>query len=392
MLTKCDKRSPTRKRYVADYVHDFDPSLTHACFSLSQVSAVNAVVARVSPFLRLYSELLSRNLSTFSDWHKSSLKLNHVLSSILKSLATEGFCRPAEDDGKGGGDAETDGKTTEGTGMAEGTGAKNVSNEIEDESQLEGLESDVPQEKKPEEKNEEEGDDDAVEMNGDFEGEMEDRGDGEKDEKEDGDSDEEEDDQAEPEEQVADVDPLDPSSVDEKFWGDDDPAEDKEGKSDEVNQETKQQAGESEMTAKDDQAPAPEPKGEQGEDASKEEKEKEDTEGKKGEEMQGEEQDGEAQGEDEEGGDGKDEEEQEPEGDQAAQEDGQRLDERMPEADNLDLPEDMQLDGEDKEKDQGDELDLDDDMGDLPEGELFCLVSRCRPTKPLTLAFPRRQP
>ncbi|GAA5887759.1 hypothetical protein JCM16303_005070 [Sporobolomyces ruberrimus] len=348
---------------VESFAHEVRQALTNS----KEVSAVNAVVARVSPFLRLYSELLSRNLSTFSDWHKSSLKLNHVLSSILKSLATEGFCRPAEDDGKGGGDAETDGKTTEGTGMAEGTGAKNVSNEIEDESQLEGLESDVPQEKKPEEKNEEEGDDDAVEMNGDFEGEMEDRGDGEKDEKEDGDSDEEEDDQAEPEEQVADVDPLDPSSVDEKFWGDDDPAEDKEGKSDEVNQETKQQAGESEMTAKDDQAPAPEPKGEQGEDASKEEKEKEDTEGKKGEEMQGEEQDGEAQGEDEEGGDGKDEEEQEPEGDQAAQEDGQRLDERMPEADNLDLPEDMQLDGEDKEKDQGDELDLDDDMGDLPE-------------------------
>ncbi|GAA5925946.1 AAA family ATPase midasin [Sporobolomyces koalae] len=357
--------STLRFSEMSEQVESFALNAQRALLAPDQVPSVNALLGRIAPFLRLYSELLSRNLSAYADWHKSSLKLNHVLASILKDLATEGFCRPAEDDGKGGGDAETDGKTTEGTGMAEGTGAKNVSNEIEDESQLEGLESDVPQEKKPEDKNEEEGDDDAVEMQGDFEGEMEDRGDGEKDEKEDGDSDDEDEDEAEPEEQVADVDPLDPSSVDEKFWGDDNPAEDQEGKSDEVNQETKQQPGESEMTAKDDQAPAPQPKGEQGEDASKDEAEKEESEGKKGDEMQGEEQDGDAEA-DEEGGEGQ-EEEQEAEGDQAAQEDGQRLDERMPEADNLDLPEDMQLDGEDKDKDQGDDLDLDDDMGDLPE-------------------------
>ncbi|GAA5961125.1 hypothetical protein JCM3765_001235 [Sporobolomyces pararoseus] len=349
-------------------VETFAREAQQALIDSEQITSVNSILARVSPFLRLYSELLSRNLTTFSEWHKSSLKLNHVLSSILKDLATEGFCRPAEDDGKGGGDAETDGKTTEGTGMAEGTGAKNVSNEIEDESQLEGLESDVPQENKPEEKNEEEGDDDAVEMSADFDGQMEDRGDGEKDENEDGESDDEDEDEADPEEQVADVDPLDPSSVDEKFWGDDDPADDKEGKSDEVNQETKEQAGESEMTAKDDQAPAPQPKGKEGEDAQKEQAEKEEAEGKKGEEMEGEEQDGEApEGEDQEGADGVEEEEQEGEGDQAAQEDGQRLDEKMPEADNLDLPDDMQLDGEDKDKDNGDDLDLDDDMGDLPE-------------------------
>ncbi|GAA5965287.1 hypothetical protein JCM21900_005694 [Sporobolomyces salmonicolor] len=336
----------------------------HALLSQSAAlaSATTTLLARVAPFLRLYSELLSRHLSAFSDWHKSSLKLNHVLASILKELATEGFCRPAEDDGKGGNDAETDGKTTEGTGMAEGTGAKNVSNEIEDESQLEGLESDVPQEKK-DEKNEEEGDDDAVEMNQDFEGEMEDRGDGEKDEKEDGESDEEDDDQPEPEEQVADVDPLDPSSVDEKFWGDDNPSEDKEGKSDEVNQETTKQSGESEMTAKEDQAPAPQPKGEQDAEAAEEEKPKEQEE-QKGTEQQGEEQEGEAQG-DEDGGEGA-EEDQEPEGEQTAQEDGQRLDERMPEADNLDLPDDMNLDDEEK-KEGEEELDLGSEMGDIPE-------------------------
>ncbi|GAA6063185.1 hypothetical protein JCM10212_006851 [Sporobolomyces blumeae] len=358
--------STLRLDEITEQVEGFARQALSILSVLEDVDAPCALLARVSPFLRIYTALLGRNLTAYSDWHKSSLKLNHILASILKDLATEGFCRPPEEDGKGGGDQEMDGKTTEGTGMAEGTGAKNVSNEIEDESQIEGLESDVPQDNKPEEKNEEDGDDDAVEMNGDFEGQMEDRGDGEKDENDDGESEDDDEDKPEPEEQVADVDPLDPSSVDEKFWGDDDPAEDKEGKSDEVNQETKQQPGESEMTAKDEQAPAPQPKKEQGEDAGKDEAEKQEQEGQKGEEMQGEEQDGEPQGE-EEGGDAPEEEEQEAEGDQAAQEDGQRLDERMPEADNLDLPEDMNLDGEDKDKEQGDDFDLDDEMGDLPE-------------------------
>ncbi|GAA6044164.1 hypothetical protein JCM8097_003730 [Rhodosporidiobolus ruineniae] len=333
-------------------------------------STASDLVGRVAPFLRLYSDLLSRHLSSYFDWHKSSLKLNHVLSSILKELATDGFCRPPEGDSKNGaGDDSADGKTTEGTGMAEGTGAKNVSNEIEDESQLEGLQSDVPQEKREDEQ-EEEGDDDAVEMQQDFDGEMEDRGDGVKDENEGESDDEEEDDQPEPEEQVADVDPLDPSSVDEKFWGDDEPPqEDKGGKTDEVNQETKQSAGEAEMSAKEDEQAAPQPKGEEGGD-SKEEEQKagQEEESKDAEKKDGEEQEGEAG--DEEGGEGvEDDQEAAEEGDQQQPDKGEQLDGQMPEADNLELPEDMNLDGDDKDKDAGeeDDLDLGDDMGDMPE-------------------------
>ena len=141
----------------------------------------------------MYRALCAAQLASFFSWHKSMLKLNHVLASILKELAADGFCRPAESDGKNGAEDAADGKTTEGTGMAEGTGAKNVSNEIEDESQLEGLQSDVPQEKRDDEEEPQDGDDDAVEMNMDFEGDLEDRGDGEKD------SGDEEDDDEEPE-------------------------------------------------------------------------------------------------------------------------------------------------------------------------------------------------
>ncbi|GAA6048627.1 hypothetical protein JCM3770_002064 [Rhodotorula araucariae] len=333
-----------------------------------QTASAAALVARVSPFLRIYCDLLSRQLGSFFDWHKASLKLNHVLASILKEIATDGFCRPPEGDDKGGEADQNDGKTTEGTGMAEGTGAKNVSNEIEDESQLEGLQSDVPQEKREDEQPQDEGEDDAVEMQQDFDGDLEDRGDGAKEDGDDGESDDE--DEAEPEEQVADVDPLDPSSVDEKFWGDDEPPqENKDGKTDEVNQETTKSAGEAEMGAKEDEAPAPDPKGQEGEDASKGEEEqasKEEAQGKEGEEKDGEPPEGEeAEGADAEEDMGDVEGE---DGDQAEQDGGERLDNAMPEADNLDLPEDMNLDGDDKDKDAGEDEDVDlDDMGDMPE-------------------------
>ncbi|BGP48616.1 AAA ATPase midasin [Rhodotorula kratochvilovae] len=333
-----------------------------------QTSSAAALVARVTPFLRIYADLLSRQLGSFFDWHKASLKLNHVLASILKEIATDGFCRPPEGDDKGGEADQSDGKTTEGTGMAEGTGAKNVSNEIEDESQLEGLQSDVPQEKREDEQPQDEGEDDAVEMQQDFDGDLEDRGDGAKEDGDEGESDDEE--EAEPEDQVADVDPLDPSSVDEKFWGDDEPPqENKDGKTDEVNQETTKSAGEAEMGAKEDEAPAPQPKGQEGEDASKGDEEqasKEEAQGKEGEE-----QDGEApEGEEAEGADAEDEmgDAEGEDGEQAEQDGGERIDNAMPEADNLDLPEDMNLDGDDKDKDAGEDEDIDlDEMGDMPE-------------------------
>lgn len=272
--------------------------------------------------------------------------------------------------------------------MADGTGAKNVSDEIEDESQLEGLQSDVPQDKRDDEQQPDEDDDNAVEMKGDFEGDLEDRGDGAKQDGDESESDDDED-EAEPEEQVADVDPLDPSSVDEKFWGDDEPPQDnKDGKTDEVNQETTKSAGEAEMNAKEDEAPAPQPKGQEGEDASKGDDEpasKDEAQGKEGEEQDGEAPEGEeAQGAEaeEEMGDAEGED-----GEQADQEGGERLDNALPEADNLDLPDDMNLDGDDKDKDAGeddDELDLD-EMADMPEGALSFLLSTS-PSCPSLLA------
>ncbi|BGP02385.1 AAA ATPase midasin [Rhodotorula toruloides] len=337
----------------------------HDCLhQASDLEPVQSLASRVAPFIRIYSDLVTRQVASLSDWHHASLKLNHVVCSILTDIASEGFCRPPEGDGQSGADADqADGKTTEGTGMAEGTGEKNVSNEIEDESQVEGLQNDVPQDKREDEQNPEDGDDDAVEMNQDFEGDLEDRGDGAK---ESGDEEDEEDeDGAEPEEQVADVDPLDPSSVDEKFWGDDEPpSENKDGKPDEVNQETSKSAGEAEMGAKEEeQAAAPKPKGEEAEEAGAEEEKKDEAKQQQGEEQQPDGAEGEEQ-------DGMEDDAQGDEGEQADQETGERLDNQMPEADNLDLPDDMNLDSEEKDQDAGDgedDLDLPDEMDNMAD-------------------------
>ena len=343
---------------IQEQVTTLAQNLHRALASPTTSPSVTILLRRVNPFLRQYSSLIGRHLSAFLDWHKASLKLAYVVSSIVKELALEGFCRPNEDDGEEG----EAGKTTDGTGMADGQGATNVSKEIEDEEQIEGLQGEVPEKKEKEEQKE--GDDDAVEMKDDFEGEMEDRGDGEKDEeKDDEDDDDDKKSEVDPEEQIADVDPLDPSSVDEKFWGDE---ESKDSKSnEEINQETTKSAGESEMAAKEDEAPKPKPKGEEesGE-AEADAKDEEATDrpaAEDGQEMDGEGDDGETN-EEEDGKDDEGEGGEEDEGEAAQQEDGQRLDDRMPEADNLDLPDDMQLDGDEKKEDD-DDLDLGSDMG-----------------------------
>ncbi|KAK4054525.1 AAA ATPase midasin [Microbotryomycetes sp. JL201] len=345
---------------------DFDRQCHKALASADEAAQqqVQALIQRVSPFVRLVSTEAHRLLQSFLNWHKSSLKLSHVLISVVIELCASGFCKPADSSGQG--EEAADGKTSDGTGMADGQGAKNVSNEIEDESQVEGLQNDVQQEKNEQGQEKDEGEDDAIEMSADFEGDLEDRGDGEKDEKEDGDSDEEEEEDQEPEEQVADVDPLDPSTVDEKFWGDEeeDGKDQKDGPSNEqVNQETKQ-AGESEMTAKDEEGGPPKPRGDDAKEQASEEEQKDAKEAESAADMEQDAELDEHGKEDEpEGEEGEADGEQQ-DGDQVQDDQVDRIDNGMPEADNLDLPDDMNMDGEDKKDDEGEGED-DDDLGDL---------------------------
>jgi midasin (ATPase involved in ribosome maturation) len=66
----------------------------------------------------------------------STSRLAMVSLCVLLTLLREGLCTPPE------GDPDDEGETepTDGFGMGEGTGEKNVSDEIEDEEQLTGAE------------------------------------------------------------------------------------------------------------------------------------------------------------------------------------------------------------------------------------------------------------
>ncbi|VDB91850.1 unnamed protein product [Peniophora sp. CBMAI 1063] len=305
------------------------------------------MVPRVLPFIRRYQQLVHDHLSAMAAWTGSLFKLEFVLCSVMLSVATKGFCKPPDLDDAG--DEGAGGEAIGGTGLGEGTGAQDVSKEIEDESQVEGLQGEQDAEQQKREQGQDDGKD-AIEMGDDFEGEMEDVPDdeeGDQQEKEDGEEEEG------PDEQVGDLDPLDPSAVDEKLWGDEKGPEGKDDGGKTQDDRSKEAGAESEVVAKEKEGSKKEKeKAEKGEDAQKKQSEVQEG-GQK-----------EDEGMNEEGvEEGEDEEEGEPQGQGAA------MDEFIQDADTLDLPEDLDL-GQEQKSEQGadeDELDeLDDDaaMGD----------------------------
>ncbi|KIY74066.1 P-loop containing nucleoside triphosphate hydrolase protein [Cylindrobasidium torrendii FP15055 ss-10] len=307
-------------------------SLTHVAFaSVIQVPERFSSLQRFLPFVEQYFALATDQLTLHAHWMKSLFKLSFVLCSLLRSLATEGFCKPPDSEDTGdGGAAES---MTEGLGMGEGTGDKNVSNEIEEEHQVEGLKG----EENPDGEAEGGEDDNAIEMADDVGGDMQDVPD---EGSQSGDqSDEEEKDEDEMDEQIGDLDASDPDAVDEKLWGDEQgPEESAKDEKTDKDHSTEQQAGESEVVAKE---------GEKTDDKEKEQSEQE----RKADEM------------DDEGVP----EEQAPE-EQDPQASGAPMDDHVPEADTLDLPDDMDLglepDGD--AKDQDDDADMVEDE-DVPE-------------------------
>ncbi|KAF7364926.1 Midasin [Mycena venus] len=214
---------------------------------------------RFLPFLAQYLQLAQDQLIAHSEWTKALFKLDFVLCSVTQTIAKDGFCKPpdADETGAGGDTSEVSG----GMGLGAGEGAQNVSNEIEDESQVEGLKGDDDEGNDPKDTND---DNDAIEMSEDIGGSLEDvpEEEGSQDEK---DSDQGSD--ADPEEQLGDLDASDPSAVDEKLWGDEQGPQDSSEKDDKTNQDhSEQKSGESEVVAKEgEQQPQPKEKKDGGE-------------------------------------------------------------------------------------------------------------------------------
>ena len=275
-----------------------------------------AIFAVAQPILEQYSLIVHDAENQYALLHRTTCKAHYILAKTFIQIATQGFCTPSEK-----ADAQ-DGKTEKlegGTGLGDGEGAEDISKDIQDDENLDEL----AQEPNSGDKDEIEDEKDAVDMaDSEMEGKM-----GEAEEKgedEDGSGDESEG-ENEMDEETGDVDDLDPTAVDEKMWdGDGEEAEkDQEGDDSKGKQKKDEQVAGQDSDKKNEM-------GEEGEG----DEEEEDLEGaEQGEEVK-------------------------------QQDDVEKHDPHAEEGEALDLPDDMELDGDEDQKSvEG----SDDGIDDLPD-------------------------
>ncbi|KAJ5702978.1 Midasin [Penicillium malachiteum] len=290
-----------------------------------------ALVVSILPIANRYYEISKALVNRFATVHREVCKTSYILTKTFTQIASEGFCSPAE----ASQDESKEGKMESGTGLGDGEGAEDISKDVGDDEDL----SELAQQPQTEDADEDM-DDSADAVNMDQEELNAESGEHQEEEGEDEDKDEDgDDDEDNLDEEVGDVDDLDAGAVDEKLW---------DGANDDQQKETENEEGKGQAEA-DEQAAAQEQK-------------KEAEEGKKGEE------DGEEEEEDDE-----DEEAPDDEGEAVGREDMEVTDPQTKEEETLELPEEMQLDGDDMDEggDEGEDDGMDDidDMGPLPEEE-----------------------
>jgi midasin len=178
---------------------------------------IGAIFAVALPIFQQYLNIVQQSVNRYASLHRATCKTAFILAKTFTQIASQGFCTPSEKS-----DAQ-DGKTDKlegGTGLGDGEGADDISKDIQDDEDL----SELAQEPNKEDREGIEDEKDAVDMaDGDMEGEM-----GETEEKGEDDkgSGDEETDGDEIDEEIGDVDDLDPNAVDEKMWeGEGDKAE-----------------------------------------------------------------------------------------------------------------------------------------------------------------------
>lgn len=282
--------------------------------STSKTAAAQFAVAL--PIFQQYLNTLQAAIMRYGKLHRATCKMSYILSETFIQIATQGFCTPSEK--SSGQDGQTE-KLEGGTGLGDGEGAEDISKDIQEDEDLDELAQEPNTEK-----GEMEDEKDAVDMaDGEMEGEMGDAEEKGDDEEGSGDESGEEN---EMDEEAGDVDDLDPTAVDEKMWdGDGEQAEkDQEGDESKGKQDKAEQAA-----AQENGKEAPE--GEDGDEGEEEE------------ELAGAEQ-----------------------GEEIKQDEVEKHDPHAQEGEALDLPEDMELDGNEED---GSEAGSDDGMDDLSDVE-----------------------
>ncbi|KAI9487690.1 MAG: hypothetical protein EXX96DRAFT_514297 [Benjaminiella poitrasii] len=310
------------------------------------------------PFLQQYMLIVQHTLSKMLIHHKSMAKLTYCMVNSFSIIITKGFCMPAgaDDDEEG----EADG-TMSGTGIGEGEGTKDVSEQIEDEEQVLGTQN---EERSNDDKQDTKEEKNGMDMENDFDGNLEDIEPDENENEEESDS-SDDDDEEDPDEQIGDVDDMDPDAVDDKMWGEE--AEENLRESDKTVEDQgnqQQQEQESEIVAKEEDDQQPESnKGEQKPEKSEKNENQQEADGDEGDGEEGMEDQQEDGGEDEAEGEGEDE-------DDVENRAGEQLNAEIPEAETLELPDDMNLDGNEEgeeDQDMNDPMDMDEQMDQAEE-------------------------
>ena len=180
-----------------------------------------AIVRLVEPYFEQLIKVYTCMTNDLCHAYKCLGKLDYVVLRVFRTLLAKGFCSAESDDNEGDGEGNSSFQdNVEGTGMGEGDGLKDVSDQIQNEDQLIGLkqeEEDQIDDGKGERRKElaEEDKDKGVEMQQEFGGDTFDTPQ-ENDPSPEDDEEEEEDDKEELDRELGDV-GLD-NIVDEKQW------------------------------------------------------------------------------------------------------------------------------------------------------------------------------
>ncbi|CAO3637326.1 unnamed protein product [Cunninghamella blakesleeana] len=327
---------------------------------VSQREILN-LLQQVYPFLQQYMWLAQHTLGEILVHHKSMAKMTYCLINSFTLIITKGFCMPEGMTDEEEGDANG---MSAGTGIGEGEGDKDVSNEIEDEEQVLGTQNEEPSKdenkNKPETKEEKEG----LDMENDFDGQLEDI---EQDEDQDQDSDDSDSDEEDPDEQIGDVDDMDPDAVDDKMWGDE--AEENLKESDKTvdqGQNQDEQQKDTDIVAQEEDQDQDSIKPD-----NKKKNEQQQKDNKEDESQQPDNEEQEEGGDQDEGEGGDDQENESGAEDEEGIENqpGEKMNADIPEAETLELPDDLNMDGDEEDgNDEGpqqneeDPMDIDDHL------------------------------
>nr|KAJ3422092.1 hypothetical protein HK105_001196 [Polyrhizophydium stewartii] len=208
---------------VRDLLEKVDAALAADASSAAAMPAqLPVLLGHLEPLFVQFFVLAQFRLLQYLSYAKAVSKLTYILANLFASLFKEGFCLPKTGDNDGeDGDGGLD-DNVQGTGIGEGDGKKDVSDEIENEDQVEGTQNEKPKPPEPQKKIEDE--DDGIEMSNDFDGVLEDV---EGDDQDQDDEPEGDDEENQMDEQMGDLDQDLADVVDEKLWGDDDQDDDK---------------------------------------------------------------------------------------------------------------------------------------------------------------------